>query len=485
MRLTLKAKMTIVILVIALILSGTSIIMSNIIFSRFVDYNYRDKAENLAKTVALMVDSHAASKLRHEVMEIYDSIPDKVTSEDWGSDAFNEYVANYSSINKGRAYRTLYNTLHFALIANKVDSVYLYSVDPVLKNAIYLLDASEEPCPIGCIDQLDLNEVNLRVIDNPEIGFPPFITNTKEYGWLVTAGVPLYDNEGFVSCYAMVDISMAEIKRAQRNFTLLVSVILTLITFVICILSILIVNYSVTKPISKISNAAVQYCNESTDCQRNGFSLLDIHTGDEIEDLAESMKHMEHDLNEHIRTILDTMHELTVTRAKADEMSVLAHKDALTGLRNKAAYDNEILRLKNELANGMCRFGIAMIDLNFLKSINDSFGHDKGDYAIKALCKIICDIYDHSPVFRIGGDEFAVILENSDFDHAAELEDIFKKHIEDLQKNMELSSWERVSAAIGVAIYDKSIDSSVENVFKRADTLMYSNKKAMKAERIG
>ena len=132
----------------------------------------------------------------------------------------------------------------------------------------------------------------------------------------------------------------------------------------------------------------------------------------------------------------------------------------------------------------MGAFVCVMIDLNFLKKINDSFGHDKGNIAIRALCRIVCDIYDHSPVFRIGGDEFVVILENSDLQNSAELEGIFKNHIAELQKNLTLSTWERVSAAIGIAIFDPAGDKTVEDVFKRADNLMYENKRAVKGNRL-
>lgn len=480
MGLTLKTKTTFVILVIAIILSGTSITISNRIISKIVDANFRDKADNLAKTVALMVDNNAAAKLKSEIEAVYYQVPEKITSDEWGSDAFNAYIANFSGIAKGRVYRSLYNTLHFALIANKVDSVYLLFVVPEFKHCVYMLDASDEPCPPGCIDSLAINEDNLRILNHPESGFPPYITNTKEYGWLVTAGTPLYDKDGDVLCYAMVDISMEEVKRSQLTFTFTVAGILLLITLVICLLAILVVNYAVTKPISKISNAAVQYCHEATDAERNGFSLLDIHTGDEIEELANSMKRMEHDLNDHIRTILETMHELTITRKKADEMTVLAHKDALTGLRNKAAYDKEVFRLNENIAKGDFSFGLAMIDLNYLKKINDTHGHDKGNIAIKTLCAIVCDIYNHSPVFRIGGDEFVVILENADLKRSDELEKTFKERIAELQRNLALATWERVSAAIGVAVFDKSADSSVDSVFKRADSLMYENKRQMK-----
>lgn len=484
MRLTLKAKTTFLILVIAIIFSGTSITISNGIITRVVDSNYREKAENLARTVAMMVDNNAAAKLKADIHDVYINTPVKVTSDDWGSDAFNHYIERFGVIQKGRVYKSLYNTLHFALIANRVDSVYLLFVEPKFKHCVYMLDASEDPCPPGCIDSLTINTDNLRVIEHPEIGFPPYITNTKEYGWLVTAGAPLYDKDGDVLCYAMVDISMEEVRRLKVNFTLSLALVLLTLTIIICVIAIIIVNHTLTKPISMISNAAVQYCHEATDAEQDGFSKLDIRTGDEIEELSESMKQMEHDLNNHIRTILDTTHELTLTRKKADEMTALAHKDGLTGLRNKVAYDKEVLRLQNSIDNGKAAFGIAMIDLNFLKKINDSFGHDKGNIAIRTLCRIVCDIYDHSPVFRIGGDEFVVILENSDLQNSAELEGIFKNHIAELQKNLALSTWERVSAAIGIAIFDPAGDKTVEDVFKRADNLMYENKRAVKGNRL-
>ena len=70
MGLNLKAKTTLLILIIALILSGTSITISNVIISGIVKETYRDKAENLAKTVSLMVDANAAARLKHEVMDI-------------------------------------------------------------------------------------------------------------------------------------------------------------------------------------------------------------------------------------------------------------------------------------------------------------------------------------------------------------------------------------------------------------------------------
>jgi diguanylate cyclase (GGDEF)-like protein len=124
-----------------------------------------------------------------------------------------------------------------------------------------------------------------------------------------------------------------------------------------------------------------------------------------------------------------------------------------------------------------------MIDLNFLKKINDTYGHEQGNYAIKKLCHIVCDIFEHSPVFRIGGDEFVVILKGADYRNIENLLIEFNMKISEFSSDETLEPWERVSAAIGIALYDKDIDANVTNVFRRADQKMYDCKKAMKATR--
>jgi diguanylate cyclase (GGDEF)-like protein len=165
-------------------------------------------------------------------------------------------------------------------------------------------------------------------------------------------------------------------------------------------------------------------------------------------------------------------------------MNELAYKDALTGVRNKTSYDIEIMRLKNELADGHTKFGMVMIDLNYLKRINDSYGHENGNIAIIKLCNIICAIFQHSPVFRVGGDEFVVILKNTDYDKVRSLVTTFNTTIDEVSMDMSINPWERVSAAIGYAIYDVNHDLNVEDVFKRADKAMYARKKEMKSIRV-
>ena len=259
-------------------------------------------------------------------------------------------------------------------------------------------------------------------------------------------------------------------------------VILAVITVVIIMVALVVVDKTIVNPINTLSSAAVRYCQEQDLTQaRIGFASIDIHTGDEIETLAESMKQMERDINDNIANLMAVAEELSTTRKHADIMNELATKDALTGVRNRMSYDMEVERLTRELSQGKIAFGLAMIDLNFLKRINDNYGHEKGNVAIQKLCHIICATFVHSPVFRIGGDEFVVILQNSDYENVKELVGSFNVIIEDMSNDEELEPWERISAAIGYALFDQRRDLSVEDVFKRADGTMYIRKKEMKS----
>ena len=157
--------------------------------------------------------------------------------------------------------------------------------------------------------------------------------------------------------------------------------------------------------------------------------------------------------------------------------------DALTSVRNKGAYSNYIQDLQDKIDSGEpVRFAIGVFDCNDLKHVNDSHGHDKGDIYLKKASRLICEIFQHSPVFRIGGDEFAVILENEDLDNKDEL----VKQFETVAKQISSSAgnlWEQVHLALGVAEYDPELDGSVIDTSRRADKIMYENKRLSKQDK--
>lgn len=195
------------------------------------------------------------------------------------------------------------------------------------------------------------------------------------------------------------------------------------------------------------------------------------------------MKRMEAEMNSSMLNLLDLSDELSKSQERADRMTSLARKDALTGIRNKLSYNEYLVKLEAQRKQGETRFGILVADLNNLKETNDTYGHEKGDIAIINLSNMICEQFAHSPVFRIGGDEFAIILMNQDFDNVEDLIAEFYSKLDALRKDPALDPWEKFSASLGYAIYNPAKDDNAKDVFNRADKIMYEYKKQMKEGR--
>lgn len=160
---------------------------------------------------------------------------------------------------------------------------------------------------------------------------------------------------------------------------------------------------------------------------------------------------------------------------RARESERAANTDPMTGVKSKHAYMELERRVDAEISEGIIKaFSIVVCDVNGLKYINDTYGHQAGDNYIRAASKLICDLFQHSPVFRIGGDEFVAFLTGHDHEIREEL----------LRKTMEISEQrigsEEVVVAAGLATYEAGEDMNVHSVLQRADERMYQNKLALK-----
>ena len=168
---------------------------------------------------------------------------------------------------------------------------------------------------------------------------------------------------------------------------------------------------------------------------------------------------------------------------KAQELSNRVFVDALTSVRNKGGYDDYILHLKERIKKkDVVEFGICMFDCDNLKVINDKYGHEKGDVYLKTAAKAICEVFQHSPVFRIGGDEFTLILLNEDFKNRTELINLFKVNCNTVNEQAK-NDWEQIHISIGLAISELSNMASVDDVMRKADQLMYENKRKRKGSK--
>ena len=437
----------------------------------------------MAATLAVTLDGDQVQRITQKVLDLYHASETKLTNEQSQDPGFDDYISQYLPLMEDADYIAVREQLRKIQDVSEIDCAYTVYGNPEDMTMIYIVDgAYEDIVPIGSFDWAEKGYS--PYLNDQKQGIPAVITNTPEYGFLVTSCAPIYNSKGEIVCFAAVDLSMNEVIKKENYFLFALTGVLCFLTALICILSILYVRNRIVKPINMLSEAAGQYGQEQqSGMVHHEFSTIDIHTGDELEILLSSMVQMEKDIDSYIKNLTQTKAQLSSARRQADDMHELAHMDALTGIRNRLAYDKEIIRLDGDIQNGSDAFGIAMIDLNFLKFINDTYGHECGNSAIIALTKLICDIFAHSPVFRIGGDEFVVILKNNDYHQIALLTQEFNQRLEQFQIDTTLQPWEKISAALGYALFDSKIDHCAEDVFKRADQNMYERKKAMKAIR--
>ncbi len=254
----------------------------------------------------------------------------------------------------------------------------------------------------------------------------------------------------------VITAPVTDIDRAKNKLVLHNSVATVLIAALSILLTVLLTR-KIIRPLKELNVAAQKIAKGDL-----SVSISQV-TKDEVGTLADSFQMTVNHLQNYIEYI-----------------NGLAYRDALTGVKNKAAYEDAVKRMEERMRLEHPEFAVVVFDLNNLKWVNDTYGHDFGDMLIIDFCKIICQTFKSSPVYRIGGDEFVVILENSDLKQYPMLLEKFQQNVLEYNENVRTDS--QLSIARGIAIYNHEIDLVFGNVFKRADEAMYQNKASMKVQ---
>ena len=153
-----------------------------------------------------------------------------------------------------------------------------------------------------------------------------------------------------------------------------------------------------------------------------------------------------------------------------------AATDALTGLLNRGSFDLVLDHAEGDVA-------LVVVDVDLFKQINDGGGHEMGDKVLKKVARALAGQFRATDyVCRIGGDEFAVVLQNEDYLNRDALIEQFDATRRELCAAAE-NQWDQPNVAMGVAVYDPEIDGSVSDTVRRADKVMYENKRVSKRGR--
>lgn len=161
---------------------------------------------------------------------------------------------------------------------------------------------------------------------------------------------------------------------------------------------------------------------------------------------------------------------------KAEELHHLAMEDSLTGLLNRTAFNYFEASLK-ERTEGKCMF--VQLDVNYLKKVNDTYGHSEGDRHILAAASVLRESFgQYGKVYRVGGDEFIAVLDSGNCDQEYILA-VTAFRVKQQQYNERMNPPVPLQIACGMAEYDFSTRNP-EAAERLADTRMYENKKSLK-----
>ncbi len=195
---------------------------------------------------------------------------------------------------------------------------------------------------------------------------------------------------------------------------------------------------------------------------------LSITRSDELGELAQNMN--------------QTMGKM---KTMVQQLETLALEDKLTHVGNTTAYEQQVTEINQRIAarDPNLAFSVLMIDVNGMKGINDRFGHTMGNEMLRHTVRFIRATYAYSPIFRIGGDEFLVLVTGKDYQSRFALLEQLAPYNQ--KRNYQQDRpWEQISFATGMSDYFPETDTTYQEIFLRADTAMYQNKKSVEGQEV-
>lgn len=162
------------------------------------------------------------------------------------------------------------------------------------------------------------------------------------------------------------------------------------------------------------------------------------------------------------------LHALFLSQ-KELELEHLANTDSLTNIYNRRYFYNTSREFFDLAQKNHLSFSILLIDIDHFKKVNDTYGHDVGDTVLREVCNNINQVIPEGDLFaRHGGEEFSILLKNTDIESGIELADRVRKSVENLEVTTK-SATIQVTISIGVVQFSSAFDSF-------DDLIVYSDK---------
>ena len=477
---SIKRKMYVFVVITVLAVAfGTSVIAFRTSANQIDNYYKQNTADN-ARNFASLVDGDYLARLKEAAAsDEFQELREKAEEED-NEAVIEEYLKEKGLWEDYSATRSMLSQY----LKNMDGIKYLYIVahgDADSVYDMYLIDDDENPIyETGYLEEREEVFMGKDIANLPE----PTISH-GDWGWLCSDFKPVYASDGSCVCIVGCDIGMDDVM--QQRAKLLIYLIIGALIFTAIVLTgaVLFINKTVVNPL-KVMTTEMKRFNptENPDYEEAGVINLDIKSRDEIGEIYQGIRSMQINIIDQLSAKIKAENDIKDKEKQIGQLSIETYLDALTGVGNKAAYLKKIEELNTLIAIDNPLYAFVMVDVNNLKQINDVHGHEAGDKYITGCCHMVCEAYKHSPVYRIGGDEFAVILLGTDFDNRINILENLRAAFIKSYSNTGADPWDRYSAATGMA--ENSFENAtVELVFKQADKAMYEDKERFKKEHGG
>lgn len=348
---------------------------------------------------------------------------------------------------------------------NTVDIHFIYVVRPAGEGKyIFIVDPDpEEPADFGeeivVTGGLETAGTGVAAVDDAPMA--------DRWGNFYSAYSPVMDSAGRVAAIVGIDFDATWYEAQVRRHTLSI----TIVTIVSCLVGGLLV-FLITRRVShQFRDLSDGLSSLSGNVDRlmseigvmpgydSGAADTSEKSADELEALGDKIQEMQNG----VRLYLDYLQEK-------------AYIDALTKVRSATAYHELVQQLDARIADHTADFCVAVFDVNSLKEINDSHGHESGDDIIVGAAAVISGTFGVEQTYRIGGDEFAVVVEGMpEAEMAGKLKEV-KESIRAFNASGRADGT-ALAISMGLTAYDPGSDADYKTVFARADRQMYAQKR--------
>lgn len=378
---------------------------------------------------------------------------------------------------KSEKYHELQTLLDKALA--RLDLHYIYIIVPLnaepvdnVQNVIEGLTPYEyefEPEMLDTLNTLSGDvytpESAQKYLNAYQSGKLTFFEESSRWGDDYTGLLPLFDSNGKPVAALCVDVDIATIHSLLRNNTIEVFLLIVMLGGLFILVFNFWITRNVSEPIELLVNSAVDFaskCRNQKSPDALEFDVSEINTQNEIQTLAGAISEMSEAIREYAKNIVRTENEL-------ERIIVQANKDTLTEVRNKKAYEAYIARFQTKMdEKEKTPFALLIVRLHELNKIIESCGQEKSGIYIKRCCRIICEVFSHSAVFRISEDAFAVILTGDDYSQRESLLKWVRGVFREMEQDESAPLWERCSVLFGVADYLPEQDHLFDEIANRA-----------------